>query len=80
MNYSYCDRIDSLPEPYLATAPGYYDAMLNRIIVNFKPKFLESRHKGDFQLVLCKKMTYDTVSIIGNIYNLIGNCKNCCLC
>ncbi|TPX31523.1 hypothetical protein SmJEL517_g05139 [Synchytrium microbalum] len=61
-----------LPDQNLAHAPAYFDAILNRITVAFRPKTVgkdvpsmkdaKDRGPGDFELVLSKKMAYDLVA------------------
>ncbi len=51
--------MDLFADPTLATAPGYYESLSNKVTVVFKPK----TNKGkDIELELSKKMTYDDVS------------------
>ncbi len=41
----------------------YYDFLQNRVLVQFRPKYLEvSTENPEFELMLSKKMTYDLVS------------------
>ncbi|KAJ1330401.1 hypothetical protein BSLG_009535 [Batrachochytrium salamandrivorans] len=53
------DQIAEVVDTQLLTAPGYYELLSNRINVEFKPKSTDMLNKGDFMLVLSKKMLYD---------------------
>ena len=39
----------------------YYDFLLNRVLIFFRPKFEDSNSDGEFPLILSKKQNYDTV-------------------
>ncbi|TPX38452.1 hypothetical protein SeMB42_g06732 [Synchytrium endobioticum] len=64
--------IKELPDANLATPPSYFESVLNRITVSFRPKTVgkdvlmvkdaKDRGPGEFELVLSKKMGYDTVA------------------
>ncbi|KAF0434881.1 cysteine proteinase [Gigaspora margarita] len=41
--------------------PVFYESLLMRIIVQFKPKYIDREQKPEFELVLNKKYTYDDV-------------------
>ena len=43
---------------------GYYDFLQNRVLIRFKPKFEDSEDKEEFELVLSKKMNYETVRVV----------------
>jgi ubiquitin carboxyl-terminal hydrolase 7 len=44
-----------------SSTPQFYDFLQNRVLVQFKPRY-EDGQLQEFQLMLSKKMTYDTVS------------------
>ncbi|KAK6092951.1 ubiquitin-specific protease ubp15 [Batrachochytrium dendrobatidis] len=56
------EEITQVPDAQLLTAPGYYELLANRIIVTFKPKSKDMPNKGEFELVLSRKMLYDAVT------------------
>ncbi|KAL2912015.1 ubiquitin-specific protease ubp15 [Polyrhizophydium stewartii] len=55
------EGILQISDPQLLSAPGYYEHLSNRITVMLKPKSKELPNKGDFELVLSKKMLQDAV-------------------
>lgn len=64
------DRIADLEAQSLySSVPQFYDFLQNRILVHFKPRY-EDRAASvpEFDLMLSKKMTYDIVSLISNIF------------
>jgi ubiquitin carboxyl-terminal hydrolase 7 len=55
-------RIESLPDPTIATVPKYFDQLRNRQVVVFKPKSKEKEPDSpDVELILSKKMVYDVI-------------------
>lgn len=55
-------RLQDLDKQMMHTTPiGFYDFFLNRIVVNFKPKFEMADPLPEFELTLSKKNTYDQV-------------------
>lgn len=44
----------------LSTPIQFYDLLQNRVLIKFKPRF-EEAGQAEFDLVLSKKMNYDTV-------------------
>ncbi|KAJ3129556.1 hypothetical protein HK098_001032 [Nowakowskiella sp. JEL0407] len=55
-------ELEELKEPQLATIPNYFDSLLNRISIIFRAKIKDQHAKPDLELLLSKKMTYDTVA------------------
>ena len=47
----------------LPDIPRFYEYLASRVVVMFKPRFPDRDSKPQFELVLNKKMAYDTVSI-----------------
>ncbi|KAJ3210298.1 hypothetical protein HDU67_005417 [Dinochytrium kinnereticum] len=55
-------EINELPDPAVASVPQYFENLQNRQVVVFKPKPKErDTARPDVELVLSKKMVYDTV-------------------
>ena len=42
--------------------PQFYDFFMNRVVVQFKPRFDDMERTEDFELTLSKKMSYEAVS------------------
>ena len=56
-------RLQDLDKQMMHTTPiGFYDFFLNRVVVNFKPKFEDPEPKPEFEITLSKKNTYEQVS------------------
>lgn len=57
----YCSRISDFEAQGLLSTPiQFYDLLQNRVLIKFKPRF-EDTGLEEFDLVLSKKMNYDTV-------------------
>jgi ubiquitin carboxyl-terminal hydrolase 7 len=55
-------RLQDLDKQALFTTPiQFYDFFLNRVVVNFKPKFEDTDLPASFDITLSKKNTYDQV-------------------
>ena len=54
-------EMDSFPDPTLATAPGYFEMLQNRVEVNFKHRGAKDASSQELTLVLNKKMNYEQV-------------------
>jgi len=55
-------RIQDLESRGLYSNPvQYYDFLLSRVMIIFKPKFEDPDPDAEFALILCKKQNYDTV-------------------
>lgn len=63
--YRGCTRAHDHEAQGLYSSPiGYYDFLQNRVLIRFKPKFEDSGDKEEFELVLSKKMNYETVRAV----------------
>lgn len=72
-------EMDSLPDPTLASAPGYFEMLQNRVEVNFKHRGAKDSPSQELTLVLNKKMSYEQV-FLGyglNVLPLLINCVGC---
>ena len=59
---SHSRRIRDLESHGLFSNPvQYYDLLMNRVMIDFRPKFEDSGPDSEFSLVLSKKQNYDTV-------------------
>ncbi|ORX89747.1 ubiquitin carboxyl-terminal hydrolase 5 [Basidiobolus meristosporus CBS 931.73] len=56
-------EVQELGPDCLATIPEYFDFIATRIVVLFKPKFKDREPRPEIELVLGKKMSYDTVAL-----------------
>jgi len=63
------EDMDKLEDPTVATVPGYFERLANRVIVPFRNKIRDpsAAHQEDLKLVLSKKMTYDQVRAVSDI-------------
>ncbi|KAJ3105715.1 hypothetical protein HDU97_007692 [Phlyctochytrium planicorne] len=55
-------EVADLPDPTVAYVPNYFENLQNRLVVLFKPKPRQDKetNRPDVELVLSKKMVYDT--------------------
>ena len=59
------DMRDYETQGMYATPPQYYDFLQNRVLISFKPKSGETTDENpEFDLVLSKKMNYETVGFV----------------
>ena len=60
-------RVEDLEQQALySSVPLFYDFLQNRVLVQFKPRYEEQADKApEFDLMLSKKMVYETVGLSG---------------